>query len=168
MQLSTQFAIGAALPKVRNIELVRRQGPELWATDVTDPTDVTLHDARVDLDQGTDLAVVIGVTNDPTEDVVAFIRQASLPVKVVLTLLPEGGPSDEAVTGASNAIAIARAVREAVRRELRTYKDARVHLFLACPGALAMILGHRWNRVRFTVAYEDVVTSYVPAFSVPA
>ncbi|MFJ5865067.1 SAVED domain-containing protein [Streptomyces parvus] len=44
------------------------------------------------------------------------------------------------------------------------------HLFLACPMGLALLLGHRWNRLRPTVVYEDVgtVDAYEPAFFVHA
>ncbi|MER6718072.1 SAVED domain-containing protein [Streptomyces halstedii] len=45
-----------------------------------------------------------------------------------------------------------------------------MRLFLACPMGLALLLGHRWNRLRPTVVYKDVGTAqvYEPAFVVQA
>lgn len=168
MRLPTQFAVGAALPKVRNVELVRRQGPDLWATDVPSGPRLQLEEDSVELSQGSDIAVVLGVTNDPTEDVLTFARANGLPVAKVLILRPLGGPADDAVHGTGHAIAIVQAARDATRRALRGQPGATVHLFLACPGALAMLLGHRWNRIAPTVLYEDLKTTYQAAFIVAA
>jgi hypothetical protein len=45
-----------------------------------------------------------------------------------------------------------------------------VHLFLAGPGGLTLLLGHRWNRVAPTFVYEDLATGrgYVAAFTIAA
>ena len=45
-----------------------------------------------------------------------------------------------------------------------------VHLFLAGPMGLALLLGHRWNRVAATVVYEDLgaSTGDVDAFTISA
>jgi hypothetical protein len=168
MRLPVQFAVGAALPKVRNIELLRRQGPELWASDVPSEPQPQLQVSTVHVGQGEDLAVILGVTNDPTEDVLAFVRSTKLPAAITLTFLPPGGPADDTVRGSGHAIAIVQAVRDATRQMLRDYPGATVHLFLACPGALAMLLGHRWNRVARTVVYEDLKTTYQATFVVIA
>jgi hypothetical protein len=168
MRLPAQFAVGAALPKVRNVELVRRQGTEIWKTDTRSEPRPRLREATVVLGQGPDIAVVVGITNDPTDDVVAFARTARLPVDTVFVLEPSGDPADDAVHGAGHAIGVVQAVRDAVRHMLRQHPDATVHLFLSCPGALAMFLGHRWNRVARTVIYEDLKSTYQAAFIVAA
>ena len=48
--------------------------------------------------------------------------------------------------------------------------NPRVHLFLAGPLGLALLLGHRWNRERPTVVYEDVQNelTYEAAFTLDA
>jgi hypothetical protein len=50
----------------------------------------------------------------------------------------------------------------------RLHPDAEIHLLLACPTALALLLGHRWNRVPTTIVYEDLAPGYAPTFTVPA
>lgn len=45
-----------------------------------------------------------------------------------------------------------------------------MHLFLACPMGLALLLGNRWNRLCQTVVYEDIKIDdgYEAAFTVEA
>ena len=176
-RLPAAFAVGAALPRVRGVELSRRQGPELWSTDATSDGVAVLAalrdgdnaDVRTELNQGPDLAIAVGLTNNPHEDVVAYARAANLPVHEVLTLRPQTGSADDVVAGAENAVAWAQTLRDAVRREMGEYRGCSVHLFFACPNAVALFLGHRWNRVAPTLTYEDLNDgSYQAAFRVPA
>ena len=44
----------------------------------------------------------------------------------------------------------------------------RVHLFLATPIGLALLLGHRWNRVAPTIVYDDLPPGYEAAFTISA
>jgi len=167
MRLPAAFAVGAALPKVRGVELSRRQGNQLWSTHAQPEGPVDLEIVGSGLDQGRDVAIVVGLTNNPHDDVVEYARFVGLPVREVLTLMPSNGPADDVVTSSGHAVAWATALRDAVREQLTPYRECKIHLFLACPGALAMILGHRWNRVLPTLTYEDVIGSYQPAFEVP-
>jgi hypothetical protein len=122
------------------------------------------------VDAGGDLAVAIGMTVDPTPAVAGFLRAAGLPVHHLLTLLPQEGAHDQSVAGPGQAVAYAQALRNAVREQLEAVPASRVHLFLAGPGGLALLLGHRWNRVAPTTVYEDLGAGrgYVAAFSVAA
>jgi hypothetical protein len=40
----------------------------------------------------------------------------------------------------------------------------RIHLFLAMPGGLALLLGHFWDRMPPTQTYEDLLAAYEKAF----
>ncbi|MDQ2706299.1 MAG: SAVED domain-containing protein [Actinomycetota bacterium] len=84
-------------------------------------------------------------------------------------MTPAGGADDQAIKGHGQAVAYAQQVRDLVRGELSSHPDVqRIHLFLAGPGGLALLLGHRWNRTRQTVVYEHLGAGrgYTPAFSV--
>jgi hypothetical protein len=119
---------------------------------------------------GGDLAVAVRVAVDPTEEVVAYLRAAGVPAVHLLTITPNGGADDQAISGPGHAVAYAQHIRRLVRGELCRHPDVqRIHLFLAGPGGLALLLGHRWNRTRKTVVYEHlgVGRGYVPAFTVP-
>ena len=167
---ATAFALGAALRDVTGIEdIAIKQRRQSWSSsqaydEATIPA-VIGHDVA----QGDELAVAVAVALDPTDDVLEFLRAQAVPVERLLVLRPLQGPStDIAIPNAPAAVALAVGIRDAVRQASR--KHPRVHLFLAGPGGLAALLGHRWNRVRPTVVYEDVQGehTYEAAFTVDA
>lgn len=85
----------------------------------------------------------------------------------LVVITPPRGPRDNAVSGPADACALAVGIRDAVRREVKGY--TRVHLFLAGPMGLALLLGHRWNRVAPTIVYEDLqADGYEAAFTITA
>jgi hypothetical protein len=122
------------------------------------------------VDNGDELAVAVGMTVGPTTAVTWFISAARLPVRSLLTLMPAEGAHDQSVAGPGQAVAYAQALRTVVREHLETAPADRVHAFLAGPRGLALLLGHRWNRVAPTLVYEDLGTGrgYVAAFTVAA
>jgi SMODS-associated and fused to various effectors sensor domain len=56
----------------------------------------------------------------------------------------------------ASAGAWAQNLRDVARAEMNAYGGGNVHLFFACPNAVALFLGHRWNRVAPTLTYEDL------------
>jgi CBASS immunity sensor of nucleotide second messenger signals len=80
--------------------------------------------------------------------------------------MPSEGAHNQSVAGPGQAVAYAQALRNAVRAQLETAPSDPVHLFLAGPGGLALLLGHRWNRVAPITVYEDLGPGrgYVEAF----
>ena len=110
------------------------------------------------------------MTVDPSTAVTRFIDAAGLSVRTLLTLMPADGAHDQSVAGPGQAVTYAQALRNAVREHLESTPAERVHLFLAGPGGLALLLGHRWNRVAATVVYEDLGPGrgYIAAFGVDA
>ena len=171
MRQATFFRVGTALPAVRQHTLRYMQGGQLWSTD-TPKTPVPAPQVQhTRLDLGSDLAVAVGVAVDPTDAVTAYLRSQAIPVGELVTVQPAAGADDQAVANAGQAVAYAQQIRDLVRQELDRAPDTeRVHLFLAGPGGLALLLGHRWNRIRPTVVYEHLGPGrgYTPAFIVDA
>lgn len=100
-------------------------------------------------------------------DVRSFLQDRQIPVGRLLILGPPGGPRDNAIAGPEEACSLAVGIRDAARRAGRGHE--RVHLFLATPMGLAVLLGHRWNRVAPTVVYEDLAAlGYEAAFTISA
>lgn len=168
---ATFFQVGAALPDTRGHELRYVQNQQLWSTDSPKASIDQPDLARTPIGAGSDLAVAVGVATNPTTAVVAYLRSAGTPVDGLLTVQPAAGPDDRAVANAGQAVAYAQQIRDRVRQELDLHPAAeRVHLFLAGPGGLALLLGHRWNRLRPTVVYEHLGPGrgYTPAFTVDA
>jgi hypothetical protein len=171
MRQATFFRVGTALSGVRQHTLRYLQGGQLWSTDTPKTPVAAPQVQRTELKLGSDLAVAVGVAVDPTAAVAGYLRSGAIPVGELVTVQPAAGADDQAVANARQAVAYAQQIRDLVRQELDRQPDVeRVHLFLAGPGGLALLLGHRWNRIRPTVVYEHLGPGrgYTPAFTVDA
>jgi hypothetical protein len=168
LRLAPAFLTGSAFRMVTGADLAVLQRGQLWSS--AEPYDAILTPAQDahEIGQGPDLAVAIAVATDPTDDVLQFLREQHVPVSRLLVLRPSAGAKDNSVPNAAVANALTVGIRDALRRASRS--APRIHLFQAGPMGLALLLGHRWNRLRPTVVYEDVATEqiYEKAFTVDA
>jgi len=96
------------------------------------------------------------------DDVEAFVRRTGLETKTLLTVSP---PDGARIAEAGEANGYATAIKQAVREELRRTSATEVHLFIAAPAGLALVLGHTWNRVAPTTVWEDLGVSRALAAS---
>jgi len=170
MRQATFFTIGARLAQVTGTTITYIQHGTPWPSNAQ-RIPVPAPTAQITtIDTGDELAVAIGMTVDPTTAIARFLGAADLPVRSLLTLMPAEGAHDQSVAGPGQAVAYAQALRNAVRDRLETAPAERVHLFLAGPGGLALLLGHRWNRMAPTQVYEDLGPGrgYTAAFTVAA
>jgi hypothetical protein len=121
------------------------------------------------LGQGDDLAAALAVAAEPIEDVIAFARANQLPVNAVARVALPGGPHVARIADGGHAVGAVHGIRDETRRLLRETGARRIHLFLAAPAGLALLLGHRWNRIAPTVVYEDLgLDGYEPAYDITA
>jgi len=167
LRLAPAFAVGAALRMVTNTDVAVLQRDQLWSSDTpySAPQQPTL--VSHDVAKGPDLAIAVSVATEITDDVLKYLNESGLPVATLLTLAPPGGALDRSVSSAAQANALAVGLRDAARRAAK--RHPRVHLFLATPMGLALLVGHRWNRVAPTVVYEDQKDArYEAAFIVSA
>ena len=155
------FAAGRVLPEVKRWTLSADQVGGTWRTDSM-PADI---EPRVladeDVHQGTDVALAIGLTADPTADVLKYLRESGTPVGQLIVLGPPGDPSRTAVPSDSWAMGWTRAARELTRSAVAEAGATHVHVFFICPAAVALMLGHQWNMLPPTTVYE-YTTTYVP------
>jgi len=170
MRLPTWFTVGTALSKTAGFaEVVSFQGASPWSS-VGDLADfpVVVNDTHV-LGSGTDLAITVAASMDPSADVVPFVRANLHAVKCHFAILPVGGIGNTIFTSDKQVRQWAYCVRDAVRDLAREYRPSQLHLFLAVPHGAAMILGHLWDRLPTTQLYEDGGASdyYSPSFLIP-
>ena len=125
-----------------------------WASDAHYTNPITPTVAEHDIGQGEDVAIAVEVATTITTDVQGFLQDHRVPVGRLVVLVSPGGPRDNAVSGSERACALAVGLRDAARRAAHSH--SRVHLFLTTPMGLALLLGHRWNRVAPTIVYEDL------------
>jgi hypothetical protein len=167
LRLAPAFTVGAALRMVTNTDLAVMQRGTPWPSDAPYSTPITPVATEYDIGQGKDVAIAIEVATTMTADVHAFLQDQHIPVRRLIVLGPPGGPRDNAVAGPEQACALAVGLRDAARRA--AHGHPRVHLFLATPMGLALLLGQRWNRVVPTIVYEDLAAlGYEAAFTVSA
>ena len=167
LRLAPAFTVGAALRRVTDTDIAVMQRGIPWASDAPYSTPITPTSTEYDIGQGQDVAVAIEVATTMTADVQEFLQNQNIPVARLTVLGPPGGPRDNAIAGPEQACSLAVGLRDAARRAAHGHQ--RVHLFLATPMALALLLGHRWNRVAPTIVYEDLASlGYEAAFTVSA
>jgi hypothetical protein len=166
LRLPAWFTVGNECAGVTGITVACRQGGQLWSSDHPATHNIQLTTQQTRIEQGDDLAVALAITTDLTDDVRDYLGAINLPVRSLATITQATGSSDQAVSGPAHAVALAQAIRDEVRQLARAAQAPRVHLFMACPGGLALLLGHRWNRVPTTTLYEDLGAGrgYTPAF----
>jgi hypothetical protein len=167
LRQATAFTVGAALRMVTNTEVAVVQRGALWASDANYPAPIEPGIAKHNLGQGSEIAIAIQIATPIASDVLEFLHDQHLPVDQLVLLSPPDGPNDNAVGSPQDACALTVGLRDAARRA--THGHPRVHLFLAGPMGLSLLLGHRWNRVAPTIVYEDLAAlGYEPAFAVNA
>ncbi|MGW7431367.1 SAVED domain-containing protein [Streptomyces sp. NPDC054861] len=169
IRLAPAFLVGTTFRMVTGTDLAADQRGQLWSTNDAYDHALVPGIAEHPLGQGDELAVAIAVATDPTDDVLEYLREQNLPVSKLMIYTPPGGVAkDNSVPDSSAANALAVGIRNHLRRVARPVR--RMHLFLACPKGLAVLLGNRWNRLCETVVYEDIKIDegYEPAFTIQA
>lgn len=154
MRLATAFKLGTVLRRVRDYELSARQNGIVWSSRLGCAASEQPAVTTVELGLGDDLAVLVSISADATPAVEDHLRSNELPVARLLSLNLQDG-TDSRVKDAVHANALTLGIRDVVRKVTRG--TGRVHLFLACPSALALLLGHQWNRIGTSAVYEEVL-----------
>jgi hypothetical protein len=168
MRLPCWFVAGAQLSEVAGFEVASMQLGTLWASadtgHVLDEPPIIIHDTATGA--GADLA--IGIAMDLTPDIQAYLTTIPHVGRyVALSLAP--GPGRRMITSSAHATAAAVGIRDLVRQLARDHASHRLHLFLAVPHGLALLLGHLLDRMPPTLLYEDLGAgnAYQPAFLIP-
>jgi SMODS-associated and fused to various effectors sensor domain len=165
LRLATGFAVGAALRKVTGVDVAWKQGPQIWNSDHRYDEALEPGTFVTPLGRGDDTAIVVDIATSATPDVIGWLKTTDTPVRDIITVsVPSGRVKDDSITHPAQAVALAVGIRDVARRAART--SPCIHLFMACPAGLALLLGHRWNRVTTTLVYEDLKTGYVHAYTI--
>jgi hypothetical protein len=167
LRLAPAFTVGAALRMVTSTDIAVMQRGTPWTSDAPYTTPITPTCAEYAIGQGDDIAIAIEIATTMTADVQTFLQDRQIPVGRLVVLGPPGGPRDNAVDGPEHACALAVGLRDHARHAARDHPW--VHLFLATPMGLSLLLGHRWNRIAPTIVYEDLAAlGYEAAFTISA
>jgi hypothetical protein len=167
MRNPSWFMVGHSLPDTRGFVVATRQRDQIWSSDMPRNPEVSIEAQATPVGAGTAVAVAVSVAYGIDADVGAFVAKAGLPVDRVVSLTPSSGTGPIAVASSADANGLAVAIRDAVRGSL-TATDTELYLFLGTPAGLALLIGHRWNRLRPTTVFEHLGAGlgYAPTFTV--
>jgi hypothetical protein len=168
MRLPTWFTVGAHLSRTAGFELMARCGSTNWSTgdrqskerpmlEPVEPTEAA---------PGAPWVLSVDVSWDISRDAAAYAER-ELPGAVFLHARPTAGSAGGAFTEGGDAVRFAVELRDRLRHLRTELRPAVIHLFLAMPGAGALVLGHMWDRMPDTLTYWDLNESdgaYEPAF----
>lgn len=155
-RLSASVAIGAIFNAVSGFNIDMHYRGEVWSTSahaLSDTPDYSWDVLAPKKQSSLELAVIVGIGRNITEDVQAFLIASSLNIPLlVLTSL------DAVVSPSQENLAVQRA-KQIIQDALSRTGAKILHLFLATPSHFALFLGHRLNAMGTIQCYERVSPS---------
>lgn len=164
MRLSTGTLVGTMLSEVAGFKLAILGREGRWASDgCRERIDVIRE--WVEIGQGNDLAVVVAVSQQIAGDVAEFVRHKRIPIGDLVVYSPIGGSSRYSIKSPAAGLGLAVSISNAIREDTGALQE-QLHLFQAGPLALAIMIGHLWNRMPATQLYDDLGpgAGYAPTF----
>ena len=168
MRLPTWFTVGTEFSKTASFEVTPMWNGQTWESEgETDDYPIrTTYDKKIS--GKNEIAIAVAISADIFSDVNAFLKSKHSIGRFVM-ITPKNGPSNLSIKTASQARGCSLKIRDLLRILTKKYNSKKVHLFLAMPCGLALLLGHRWDRMPDTQLYEDLGTrkGYAPSFMIP-
>jgi hypothetical protein len=165
MRLPMWFAAGCAFRGVEGFQVSTNRLGQWTSREIGAKPALDLQVVELKGGDDAQLGVVLSIAADASQAALSHAETAG--IGRVLLVAPSSGPSNGAIADAPSGTAMAEAIRNAVRDQLAP-ETSDVHLYLATPAGLALVLGNRWNRVRRTVVYEYSPEGYARTLTVPA
>jgi hypothetical protein len=158
MRLPLWFAIGANLGSTAGFTVSAQARSGLWSSAV-EPNDqrdlqIVLPGGDLQSQRGNPWAVSVSFATDIAEEVQEYLSGALPDAYHIRARLPDPGRS--ALGGLPHARAVIFQLREELRRLRAGLRPSELHLFIAMPGACALLLGHAWDRMPLTWTYWDM------------
>jgi len=166
--LSCGTALGFAFRATTNFQLEIKQGSQVWDTVNIQKMPSPLQTNKIDGDiNSDDAAVELSVAQLVTGAVDRFVQQRGQNFRVRAEIKPQKGSKLE-VTNSDEANAVAQQAADVIDEIRNDYQPKTVHLFMAVPLALAILIGYRLNARGIIQLYElrNTDQTYVPTFSI--
>jgi hypothetical protein len=164
MRLSTGLLVGQQLSEVAGftITITGREG--IWSSSSARQK-FTLDRQTIEMDAGHDIAVAISISQPIKDGVLNYINHEQLPIAKLHVYSPSSGACREAIPTIEHGAGAAAAISAALREDTNRHRNL-LHLFIAAPLPLAVLVGHLWNRMPQTQLYEDrgAGGGYFPSF----
>jgi SMODS-associated and fused to various effectors sensor domain len=172
--LTIAYLAGYELGKVdADVAPVDRRTRTAWRPSGRPPAGEQLDVHEVRVGDGPALALAVEVSRSVEDDVRVYATENDPSIGRILVLTPKGGPGQASVRDADHAVALAADTTLLLERH-RTLDERRqpLHVFMAAPVQLALLLGSEGRAYGPTVTYEyDFPTrapgAYSPSFHLP-
>jgi hypothetical protein len=164
--LSAALAFGYTFRSTTGFQIWIEQAPNHWWRTSGPAAEASpLHVETLQLDRGDDTVVEVSVARDAGVAIKGYLNRHTIPVRQHIRLIPTVGSGDVAVPDALHALAIARQVRGVIEGVRTARPEPTIHLFLAAPVALAVLIGAHLNACEPVQCYEfeRPANAYVPA-----
>lgn len=152
-RLPTWFAIGRSLRDTQGFDVSTLAHGQSWTSAsnaaLVDANILTVETLSSEAD-GAAIVIVSVVADDPTAEILHYLEDRELAGHVVRIRRAEPARSIDPSQGQALALAIRNEVRDACR-QIRPHE---LHVFLVCPGPVALLLGRLWDRLPATTTYE--------------
>lgn len=163
---ATGFYIGCEFRRVLGYQVGIRQGDQLWTGDSATAA-YAVTQSNVAVTAGADLALIVNAATTATDAVLDWIHAQHLPIANAIAITPTAGAGPTVLPSPEAANSLAVRIRDIARANRPHNGD--IHLFLAGPLGLAVLLGHHWSRLATTHVYEHLgEPAYTHAFTIEA
>jgi hypothetical protein len=158
MRLPLWFALGANFSSTAGFAVSAQARDGLWSSKAVPGSQrdlvIRLPESWPADPAGRPWAASVSFATDIAEDVDEFLSGAVPDAYHLQARLPE--PGRAALDGLPHAQAVIFHLREELRVLRRSLRPPEIHLFLAMPGACALLLGNAWDRMPPTWTYWDL------------
>jgi SMODS-associated and fused to various effectors sensor domain len=158
MRLPLWFAIGAHFCSTTGFTVSAQAREGLWSSSAApsqqEDLEIDLPDDATSTPYGRPWAVSVSFAADIAEDVEEFLAEAHPNAYHLRARLPT--PGRAALAGLPHAQAVIFQLRAELRVLRKRLRPPELHLFMAMPGACALLLGHAWDRMPPTWTYWDM------------
>lgn len=160
MRLPLWFAVGANFSSTAGFAVSAEARDGLWTSKAAPGPRrdlvIRLPESSPADAVGRQWAVSVSFATDIAEDVDEFLSSAVPDAYHLQARLPE--PGRAALGSLAHAQAVIFQLRDELRALRRSLRPPEIHLFLAMPGACALLLGNAWDRMPPTWTYWDLGT----------
>ena len=169
--LSAGLALGYTFPRPSGFMLEVVQQGAVWTADgETIPAALNIATQQL-APAGSDIVLTVAISRpEITRDVDAAVGTLGLPLGGRVVVLPEGGARRDAVLSDSHGRAIVREITETLMRVRSEWgTQGVIHVFMAAPFGLAVLLGHALNGFGRLCLYEPTASrdGYVQVLKAP-